>query len=307
MNSKLIIKILLIMSILFAPARGVSAKSTIVVDNSGRRITVSRPFQRIISLYGAHTVNLLSLGLRDEIVGVSRADKRIPELKDKPILSYHDGPERFLSRSPDLVLIRPMIERGYTRLINALERSGIHVASFQVRDIEGMFRYWMALGMLTGREKQARMMITQFKRGLEEILRRSSRIEKKKRVFFESIHSKVKTFSPKSISMFSLESAGGINIARDARTVRNTNIAEYGKERLLSRAEEIDVYLSQVGPMNHVTVDMILNEPGFQIIKAIRERKVYLIEEELVSRPTMNLLKGIRRISKYLYPDMYQD
>ncbi len=308
MKSTKYIGIALLFIFLMFPSWVLSKDIPVVRDNAGRKIHVEHPYKRIISLYGAHTVNLISLGLRDEIVGISRADRRIPWVKGKRVFSYHDGVERFLSVKPDLVLIRPMIDRGYGRLIRALESSGVMVASFQPRSIDEMFRYWIALGVLTGRKKQAQSMVIRFKDGLKAVLNQSSRIpgKKRKRVFFESIHSKMKTFSPESIAMFCLESAGGINIAKDAITVRNTNIAEYGKERILARASQIDVYLAQLGPMNHVTIDMILNEPGFQIIKAIKDRKVYLIEEEIVSRPTMNLIKGMKRISEYLYPEIFK-
>jgi iron complex transport system substrate-binding protein len=56
--------------------------------------------------------------------------------------------------------------------------------------------------------------------------------------------------------------------------------------------------------MNHVTVEMIRAEPGFSAIKAVQNRQVYLIDEVLVSRPTVRLIDGIGTIFKVLYPDM---
>jgi iron complex transport system substrate-binding protein len=55
--------------------------------------------------------------------------------------------------------------------------------------------------------------------------------------------------------------------------------------------------------MNQVTREMIEGEPGFQAIKAVREGKISLIDEELVARPTMRLLEGIRQVRKMLYPE----
>jgi iron complex transport system substrate-binding protein len=53
--------------------------------------------------------------------------------------------------------------------------------------------------------------------------------------------------------------------------------------------------------MNRVSREMIEAEPGFQAIKAVREGKIFLIDEELVSRPTMRLLDGIRQVGAMLY------
>lgn len=113
----------------------------------------------------------------------------------------------------------------------------------------------------------------------------------------------MKTFAPSSITAFTLLTAGGINATPDAKGRNNSNIAPYGKERLLARAKQIDVFISQVGRMNRVTLDDIYSEPGFQLIKAIQNNAVFLIEEELVSRPTMRLLEGIHKIHSFLYTE----
>ena len=121
-------------------------------------------------------------------------------------------------------------------------------------------------------------------------------------VFFESIHSKLSTFSPGSMPMFVLKKAGGINVASDARPRHNTNIASYGLERILSKAARIDVYLAQYGTMNKVDIQDIKNGPASSRIKAVRDGNVFLVDERLVSRPTMRLLTGISTLHKLLHP-----
>ena len=88
-----------------------------IKDQAGRSVIVARPFERIISLYGAHTENLYALAAGDAVIGVARSDSYPPAVRQKPVFSYHDGLERFLAAAPDLVLIRPMIDRGYAPLI----------------------------------------------------------------------------------------------------------------------------------------------------------------------------------------------
>jgi iron complex transport system substrate-binding protein len=107
------------------------------------------------------------------------------------------------------------------------------------------------------------------------------------------------------MAIFALETAGGMNVAQDARPVRKTNIAFYGKERILSHAGEIDVYLAQYGAMNTPSIAIIKNEPGFQAIKAVKNNEIYILDEKVVSRPTMRLLIGIFEIGKILYPEVF--
>ncbi len=271
-----------------------------VTDAAGRSIQVDAPFTRIISLYGAHTLNLKTLGLNDEIIGVCPMD----EWAGKPEYSYHDGLEKFLAARPDLVLIRPMIDRAYAALVKGLEKAGIVVVSLQPGSLDEMFDYWVVLGTLTGKGDRARQMIASFKDEVAKIGTLTRALPNKKRVYFEAIHSRMKTFTPGSMAIFALETAGGVNLARDASSVRGTNIAFYGKERILSHAHEIDVYLAQKGTMNQPTLEMIKDEPGFNVIRAVKENQIFIVDEKIVSRPTMDLLKGIHTIAEILYPGL---
>lgn len=277
----------------------------VIVDQAGRKIRVKKPFKRIISLYGAHTENLFSLGLGEETIGVSRHEAYPPEALTKEKYSYREDPEKFMAARPDLVLIRPMIDRGYPQLMSRLEKSGIAVVSLQPGNVTDMYTYWMILGRLTGTEENAKTMIDHFNTSVSLVLSMTDKLTVKKRVYFEAIHSKMKTFSPGSMAIFALETAGGINVAADAIPVRKTNIAAYGKERILSHAGEIDVYLAQFGAMNRPTVSQINMESGFRAIKAVRENQVYIIDEKIVSRPTIRLLKGIYEIGSKLYPELF--
>jgi iron complex transport system substrate-binding protein len=201
-----------------------------ITDQSGAEISFAKPFSRIISLYPAHTENLFSLGLDQEIIGVSENDTYPEQAAEKPKFHYREDPEKFLAARPDLVLVRPMISRAYPDLISKLELAGITVVSLQPNTIDETYAYWRTMGVLTGRSTQAEEMVRQFKAGLDRIAALIGTVtpEARKKVYFEAIHKKMKTFSPDSISIFALTTAGGINIAVDAESVRDTNIAYYG-------------------------------------------------------------------------------
>lgn len=278
-----------------------------VVDNSGRQIDIHQPFSRIISLYGAHTENLFQLGLEREIIGVGRFDTYPPAATGKAIFSYHDDPEKYLAAGPDLVLVRPMIDRGYPALVRRLEKWDITVVSLQPGTVDEMLVYWEILGALTGKQDAAQEMIVGFREAVNACRQVTEGIVAPQKVYFESIHDKMKTFSPDSIAIFALETAGGINVAADAIPSRGSNIANYGKERLLSRGSEIDVFLAQEGAMNRPSVSRIGNEPGFSVIKAVAAGEIYVIDERIVSRPTLRLLKGIGTIGQILYPEQFTE
>jgi iron complex transport system substrate-binding protein len=57
--------------------------------------------------------------------------------------------------------------------------------------------------------------------------------------------------------------------------------------------------------MNRPTVAMIKSESGFKAIKAVKGNQIFIIDEQIVSRPTLRLLEGIHEIGKLLYPDIF--
>ncbi|MBM9513809.1 ABC transporter substrate-binding protein [Desulfogranum marinum] len=278
------------------------AEVTVITDSDKRTLVFKKPFTRIISLYPAHTRNLMDLGATDAIIATGRSDDQLPNLAK---VHFRDDPERLIALRPDLVLIRPMISRSYPQLIKRLQQVNIQVASLQPSGIDELLSYWTTLGKLTGKEQESMGLISLFSQRRHDLQQQLAAVPEtqRKRVYFEAIHKRMKTFAPQSMAMFVLETAGGINMAADAPQVRSTNIAAYSKERILAKADQIDVFLAQQGRMNPVTIEEIRNEAGFAMIKAVRENQIFLIDEKLVSRPTMSLLDAAAIIMEILYPE----
>ncbi|WP_243310951.1 ABC transporter substrate-binding protein [Fundidesulfovibrio agrisoli] len=256
---------------------------------------------RVVSLYAAHAENLALMGAAGVLVGVNEP------MGNLPVLSARDGAEAIAALKPDLVLARPMHRTMQPGLIEQLERLGVKVACLQPASPSELEPYWLELGRLTGHEAQARGMAEAFRRelaALEAVVAKVPEGERK-RVYFESIHRQMKTVSPGSMAAFVLERAGGINAAPDAEPVSGSNIALFGLERLVAEGDRVDVYLAQKGPMNPVSVEEIAATPGLSGLKAVREGRVYLVDEALTSRPTPRLAQGARQVAMLLYPQLF--
>ena len=131
--------------------------------------------------------------------------------------------------------------------------------------------------------------------------------QERKRVFFET-NKDITTCTPDSNAAFVLEKAGAINVAADAKAVKpGSTIAAYGQERLMAIGRDIDVYIVQKGEMNKTIEEEIYRRPGYQAIKAVQSHQVYLVDEAVLSRPTMRLLDGITGIGQILYPDHFKN
>ncbi len=268
-----------------------------------------KEYKRIISLYPAHTENICSLGAQEKLIGIGRNDDFPPKILALPRFSWKEDSEKFIAARPDLVLVRPMIARIHPQFIKKIRRANIDVIALQPGNIEEMKTYWRQLGSLVGKEEDAERMIVAFDREIATIsattasYRQQKKINKPK-VYFETMHKKSRTVSPNSIAAFTLRQAGGENIAIDARQVHASNIATYPKEKLLATGESIDIYLAQKGPMNPINKSLIEKEPGYRAIRAVREGKVFIVPEAVVSRPIMRIIDGVRLINGILYPEL---
>ncbi|WP_432402294.1 ABC transporter substrate-binding protein [Wukongibacter sp. M2B1] len=277
-----------------------------IVDDMGNEIELTQPCKRIISLYSAHTENLFTLGLENEIIGVGQSDIYPVDALEKDVYDYKSDPEKIIAAEPDLVLIRPFINRKVPDFVETLKRAGITVVSLYPERFEEFDDYIMKLGSLTGKTETAKELLTKFHNDIKAINEKTKNIDPKMTVYFESSENGYKTVTTDSMPAKAIEYAGGINIASDVKPIKEgSSIAPYGIEKLLENAENIDVFVSQRGVMNAGgNYHSIIIRPGFDTIKAIKNDRVYVINQKIISSPTFRYYKGVRDIARMMYPEI---
>jgi len=280
---------------------GLGMAQITIIDDSGLETHLNHPAQRIISLYPAHTENLYYLGAEEQIIGISGSEDYPPSVINKTVCDYRADPEKIIALNPDVVLIRDFILERYPRFVETLKKAGIPVINFNPENWNDLEPYFLKLGMITGRVKSAKQLIQHLR---DEAKIFSFEPNDRPRVFFEAIGDKYSTIVPGSIVDELIEMAGGLNVATDALATRlGSRIADYGIERLLSKAEDIDIYIAQTGRMNRASVPSIYERPGFNNIQAVQNRQVFVVNESIVSRPTPRLLWGLEELFRIFHPN----
>ncbi len=277
------------------------------VDDSGYRIRMDHPAGTIISLYSAHTENLFSLGVDREIIGVGKSDIFPYAARQKTIYDYRSDPEKVIAARPDVVIIRPFIERHSPDFVNSLRRTGINVVSLYPDNFEEFDEYIYKLSMITGREKRARKMLEEFHKELSELESQTKDIKNKVGVYFESSDIEYKTVTPQSMAANAIKFAGGRNVADDAVPIEvGSSIVVYGTENIIKKADEIDFYVTQRGVMGAGgNLHSISIRPGFDTLKAIKEGHVVEINQKIISSPTFRYIKGVKALQRAFYPEIF--
>lgn len=279
------------------------------IDDSDVRIKMKSYAKRIISLYPAHTENLFSLNLDKEIIGVSKYDNYPLGVLDKKTYDYEIDPEKILAANPDLVLITPFIEKENPGFVKTLRRTGINVVSIYPTYFKDFSGYMEKLGMLTGKRNTAKIVIKDFNNQIQEVEEMTKNIDDRVKVYLETSEIEYKTIVSDSFAANAIRIAGGINIARDTSEVdKGIPIAAFGEKKILENAEEIDVFLSQRGgTFSGGNTHSIVIRPGFDKIKAVKNMRVYTVDERLVFHPTLRYIKGIKELCRIFYPETFDD
>lgn len=239
----------------------------------------------VVSLYVGHSESLLALGYGKSLKGVSQSDD--PGLfPDLPRIPPRFDPESIIALSPDVVLLRPMIEQINQRAVETLRRSGIRVLSLDPPSWDGVEEYIMSLSSMMGDDGTP--LVDDFRFSIDRL---KSAISKgktgpKKIYYLETGEGGIRTCSPTSWAAGLLSLAGFENGAKDADPIREGSpLATYGLERLLALSSRgLDLYIVQVGTMNDVNERDLM---GRGWIKALQGVKIVFVQEKDISRPSL--------------------
>ncbi len=273
------------------------AKKNVYLDDLDREVTIEKTPERIISVSPACTEILFALGLGDKVVGVTQYCDYPEEAQSKPKIGTFTTPnlEAIVASNPDLVLVTGGVQR---ELISRMEEMGLTLFAVNAPTFERTVEDIRKIGEITGTsqraEEIARDMESRAARIESEVRRRRESGDKPPRVFYEIFYeNNVWTAGSGSVISNLIALAGGINIA-DAET---NDYYEFSVERLIS--ENPEIYFVGSGSMSNP--GDITKRPGWDRVSAVRNGKVYVINEDLVYRTGPRLIEGLEVIFEYMY------
>lgn len=288
-------KLIWCLLVFLVPSETSAGDPIVIKDDLGETIRLERPAERIIALYGAFNEILAELGLEDRIVARTKADSLPPSILDKPSIGTHMRPnvELVLAYKPDLVL-QMAGRKQASQAVTALKGLGVTTAFFKATCFEELFSIVERLGRLTGAEEKARSLVTDMKDRLLAVKNKVEGRAAHPAVFFEVRYPNLLAAGNQSIVTDIIRAAGGENCVRLEK-----KLVRIGEEELLRLNPE--VYLIQKGPMNPSPMPMT-ERTHFQTIQAVRTGRVFVVDEQVFSRPGPRNIKAVETLAGLLYP-----
>jgi iron complex transport system substrate-binding protein len=259
-------------------------------------IVSAKDVSRYISLAPATTEILFSLGLNENIVGVSSYCNYPLEAREKDKFGTFSDPniEKIVSVKPDMVFATGLEQ---TQTVIRLKRLGVKVFVSDPKDVEGLFDSIIQIGQITGKEKESKALVENMRLRIEAIKGKLKSVAKDKRprVFIEIWHDPLMTAGPGSIVHEILILAGGENIAYDAPKA----YSRFSSEVIIKRNPEVLIlgYMSKVN-----TQELVSKRLGWQGIDAVRNKRIISdIDPDLILRPGPRIVQGLEEIHRHLY------
>ncbi len=270
-------------------------------DDMGRTVTFERAPERIVSHVPAITEMLYALGLGDKVVGVSDYDNYPPEVKEKPSVGNYYNPaiENIVALNPDLV-----VTDGHSDTIQQLDNLNIPYIVIDPQNIDGIKKDIELLGEVAGVEDKANQLVESMDRQINDVTTKIKGLPKLKVFYVIDIQSDPNnpwTAGPGSMIDWLITTAGGNNIASNATGA----YIQFSLEEVVSAAPDIIIYPEYHGSES-ITVDTFRNHPIWSQMTAVKQGKLYSIDDDLVSRNGPRITQGLLEIAKIIHPEAFK-
>jgi iron complex transport system substrate-binding protein len=268
-------------------------------DEVGREVTLPFPPKRIVSLAPNITEILFSLGLDEEIVGVSihcnfpgKAKSRV-QVGSYISLDF----EKITSLKPDLIIATGA---GNTRdMVDRLEKIGFKTYTIFPKNFDDILQSIGHLGQVVNREKEARGIVEGMRKRKQRVIGLTQGLPRPK-VFIQIGDAPIVTVGKGSFADDLIRLAGGENIAGKEKEV----YPRFGMEEILKRSPEV-IVISSMNPKGDY--QKILQEwSRWKTLPAVKNGRIHLVDSDLLDRPSPRIIDGLEEIARVLHPERFK-
>lgn len=265
-------------------------------------VSFSKEYNRIASGSPAITEILYELGLKDKIIAMDKNSdvKELDEMKISKISFYQMNTESIFSLKADLIILSTFNKADREDFIQFMKEKGTDVIYISdIKTVEDIYKCIMEIGEKTERKPEAEKVISKMEKEINEVREISKNIKNKKKVYFEiSPFPSMYTFGKNVFMNEMLEIAGVENIFNDKSGWFISSLE-------VIAARNPDIIFTSTYQVDD-PVKEIIDRGNWNIIKAVREGKIYPISKEAV-RPSIKIIEVIKKIAEISYPEYYKE
>jgi iron complex transport system substrate-binding protein len=282
------------------PAREGAAPMT---DMAGRPITLTGIPTRIVSLAPSNTEILYALDLGRQVVAVDMFSDFPAAVATLPKVGGSAGKfnyEQIVALKPDLVLAADNTPPDAVQKFTDLKLPVV-VASVTRTTFDGILADITFVGQITGRANQAGKVTTAMRQQRDAIAARV-RGAPRPRVYWEldlSDPSKPYSVGPDTFVNDLINLAGGVNVFAGSESP----YPQISAEQVVAANPQVSI-LSDAA--SGIPVDSVGQRAGWAGIAAVRTKRVYPIDDNLVSRAGPRVVEGLATAARLIHPELFK-
>lgn len=274
-----------------------------LVDGLNRTVTLQGPAKRIVSLAPSNTELLYEVGAGAQVIGRDDFSDFPVEVKALPSVGGSMGNydlNAIAALKPDLILAAQI---NTPEQVKSLENMGLTV--FYLNNPEhmvGLYENMKAVGTLTGKTDQAASLVESLQLRIKTIVDKLPAITTHYKVYYEldaTDPTTPFTAGPGSYINTLLEIAGDQNIGAALKVPFGTISSE---EVIKQNPDFILLGDAAFG----VTIESVEQRPGWSAINAVKNKNVYVFDNNVVSRPTARIVDAIEMLARLIHPDIFK-
>jgi iron complex transport system substrate-binding protein len=275
-----------------------SANATIeITDETGKRFRVPAKLERVVSLAPNLTEIIYAVGAGDRLVGNTSFCNYPPEAKSVAKVGDTMQPniESIIALRPQLVLVSTASQlEAFTR---QMSQQNIPVYVTDPKDLEGVLRTIQSLGGLFGNHDKATQVVSDL-RARSRAVEDAVKSQKPVKVFYQLSREPLYTAGRDSFITDLIQRAGGESVTADVPGAWPT----FSQESALAAKPEAIILptFDSMGQGESDVATSLKNSP------AVKTRRVYGINGDLLSRPGPRLVDGLEEMARRLHPDAFQ-
>jgi iron complex transport system substrate-binding protein len=273
-----------------------------ITDRSGQVVGLPPKIERIISVSPSNTEIIVGLGLGEKLVATDRHSKDIDGIdKNTPNIDFfYPDAEAIISLDPDIIIANGLNRVGAGEDPLAILRAA-HISVVYVpmsNSIEGIYGDIAFIAGIFKVSERGEEIISKMKAEIDAISETGKTIQNKKTVYFEiGPPPSIATLGGGTYLNEMIEIVGAINIFGGEKGILFPN-----NEQILSRNP--DVILTNVN-YTPAPLQELKNRTGFNLISAVKNNAVYLVDANTSARPSQNIVYALREIARDIYPEYY--
>ncbi len=276
-----------------------------ITDGAGRKVTIARQPARIISLAPSVTEILFAIGQGAKVVAVDDFSDYPAEVKNLPkIGGFKPNFEQIVAKEPDLVLAAGgLLAPENLKQLEDLKLTVVEIGAVTTTMDSIMADITLA-GRVTGAPEQAKSVTDAMRKRLDDLTAKGKSLAavSAPTVYWEldaTDASKPYTVGPGNFINDIITLAGGKNAFAKA----TLPYAQISGEQVIAAAPSV-IILSDAA--YGVTVESVKARKGWNVIDAVKQNRVFPIDDNLVSRPGPRVLDGLEAAMKLIHSDIYK-